>query len=292
MSDGDRGKFDYVGLLAFLAIALPLYAAMIWDLSAQETRNEIEATYAARDYAESTDGQIRDLCVGSSLQSRVECAKEIIAANRESERGERDLEAQQSMARWTLIMGVVAGAGLLISLIGVVLVYITFRETRRAADAGFRANEIAQESSQRQLRPYVHIEGMKPERPKSGMKDISITIKNFGHTPAENIRTAFSWCYCPASQDRWSLPGARVTLDRGIPPGHIQTATIGPTDEEDWSQEVEYVRQGLGEFRVVLVVTYEGYGIDGEDTFRALIRFGKNGPHVAVRETEGPVTNT
>lgn len=186
MSDSNRGRFDYLGLLAALAIALPLYVAMIWDMSAQQARGEVEATYAARDYAESTDKHIRDLCVVGPLQARLECAKEIIAANRESERGERDLQAQEAMARWTFVMGGVAAFGVLISLIGVGLVYVTFRETRRAADAGLEANSIARETGQAQVRCYLSV--MECILVYKGSEwHLGCKVKNTGQSPALKV---------------------------------------------------------------------------------------------------------
>ena len=57
-------------------------------------------------------------------------------------RDEYGLEAQRVTATWTAKMGIVAIIGMMASLIGIVLVFITFRETRRTADAAFTSIEM------------------------------------------------------------------------------------------------------------------------------------------------------
>ena len=62
----------------------------------------------------------------------------------DDERDRRDLEAQEDMADWAQAMFWAAAAQALLSLVGIVLIYITFREARRAADSG---DTMAQEAS-------------------------------------------------------------------------------------------------------------------------------------------------
>lgn len=56
-------------------------------------------------------------------------------AAEERQRGRDDLVAQQDTAFWTRVMGMVAVLAVFLSTIGIWLIYITFRETRRAADS-------------------------------------------------------------------------------------------------------------------------------------------------------------
>lgn len=222
MSDSDRSKFDYVGLLAALAVILPLYVVMIWQMSGEQARHKVEATYAARDYAQSTDAQIRDLCISGSLQARVDCAAKVIAANRESERSERDLEAQQTMARWTFVMGGVAGAGLLISGIGVGLVFITFREARRAADAAHDAN-----------RPWLSVEiarfgGLSID--ENGV-EVAVELKgsNIGRSPATYVKGITMMTVNPESAEEFTVGiGTKAVKDTLIN-WRVHDRTMGRT---------------------------------------------------------------
>ncbi|MDG5489056.1 hypothetical protein NYR55_10575 [Sphingomonas sp. BGYR3] len=209
----------------------------------------------------------------------------------------RDLAAQEASAVWSFWVVVVSFAGTAVTAIGTILLYEQIKLTREAVkDTGDatkemrESNRIAVETSGRQLRPYVQIEKIEPEEASPSIAEICVILKNFGQTPASKIRVAFSWCYCPNTQDRWSIPDAEIAVGRDMAPGHIQRAHIAP--QGSWEKEAAYVHEGLGEFRVVLVVKYSGYGIDGDDFIRALIRFGSKGPHVAVAEMQGPVINT
>jgi hypothetical protein len=92
-----------------------------------------------------------------------------------------DLVAQRSSALWAKIMGIAAVVGVALSLLGIALVAITFRETRLA-------NSIAKETLFRQLRAYVTVESLVDERMGGGM---SITLHNSGATPARGVKVVY-----------------------------------------------------------------------------------------------------
>ena len=53
---------------------------------------------------------------------------------REEWRSERDLEAQQDMARWAMLMFFASAASVVVTIVGLLLIWRTLHHTRRAAD--------------------------------------------------------------------------------------------------------------------------------------------------------------
>lgn len=66
---------------------------------------------------------------------RIASALEAQNANDDPEREQRDLNAQEGMAQWAKWMFWAATAQVLLSAVGIGLIYVTFQQTRRAADA-------------------------------------------------------------------------------------------------------------------------------------------------------------
>lgn len=98
-----------------------------------------------------------------------------------------DLVAQRSSALWAKIMGIAAVIGVALSLLGIVLVAITFNETRKS-------NEIARESMQRQLRAYVGIDEFVWAIDHGDFRP-SIRWKNTGQTPASNANAYVNFTF-------------------------------------------------------------------------------------------------
>jgi hypothetical protein len=214
----------------------------------------------------------------------------------------------------------ISTAGAILSFVSIVLVLIALGQTRKANRLTMKANarstrqavasaaeteraieiatrnaetlqrqvEISKSNSERQLRPYVHIEKIFPETIEDGLKEVRIVIKNFGQTPAEDLLVKFGWAYCPNSEDLWPLAEATVMLGRSIAPGHVQNAIVSA--DGNWTNEIDWTAKGLGEFRIIFIVEYSGFGIDREK-FTSPIIIGPNGPHVAIRGITGNVIN-
>lgn len=117
-------------------------------------------------------------------------------ASNEPDYGREDLEAQKTMAWWTRAMGIAAIVGVILSGIGVALIYTTFKATLRAARyAGVAARQsrqslaVIKESSAAQLRPYVAISEFEGDdnSPFSRDSHVRFRIKNFGQTPATRV---------------------------------------------------------------------------------------------------------
>lgn len=137
-----RGNWGAVHKGIGVAVALfALFGAfnLVWHESALRTEQRVKAADAAHDYAESADKEIRDQCLSLEAEAQLVCVTEAVKSSRESQREEYDLAAQQQAARWTMIAGGAASIGLIVSLVGIALVWTTFRETRRSTNAAVRS---------------------------------------------------------------------------------------------------------------------------------------------------------
>jgi len=94
---------------------------------------------------------------------------------RQEWREEEGLWAQQEMAKWTTIMAILSGFGLVIAFAGLIFVARTYR--------------VAQDTARRQLRAYVTMDKVEITRfAVNEPLEISIPMKNCGQTPALNFR--------------------------------------------------------------------------------------------------------
>lgn len=108
-----------------------------------------------------------------------------------------DLKAQRVMAWWTRIMGLAAITGVLLSALGIWLIYSTFKATLWAARysgvaarQSRRSLEHIKQTTAKQLRPYVAITESSDidRKPFSRESELRFRVKNFGQTPATNVR--------------------------------------------------------------------------------------------------------
>lgn len=147
----DRGKFSKVGLilLAFAA-ALALGAAFIGLGLSKDAEYQREADANAREYAAYADQKERNRCIGFSSQKEADCVAEYSEEKRTNQRYEQDLVAQRQSANWAYIMGAAAVIGMILSVVGVVLVWTTFDETRKA-------NDITREHQRARILPSAEL---------------------------------------------------------------------------------------------------------------------------------------
>lgn len=162
-------------------------------------------------------------------------------------------------------------------------------ETKRAldiaernADAAAAQVKVAHDVAERQLRPYLYVEKVEPVALDPMSNIISIPIRNFGKTPAINVRA----CARYRRQKPKEVYYSSVSLSedhamRDVPPTHAQTihSTI---NVEDWASTVAKIR--TGEIVLVIYFGYEYSGIDGSKygPFTETIIFGQNGPRQAI----------
>ena len=190
------------------------------------------------------------------------------------------------MAAWTRAMGLAAIIGMGVGIAGLGLIYTTFRETRRAADAGRRANQIAAETAERQLRPYVHVETINPSEPSHDTEFIEVTFKNFGQTPAQEPTISAGAIYIGKKVNAWPVMDKCTEIDRDIAPGHSQRSRI-PLKAK-WMADIIAKK---GEVRIAIALDYAGFGIDDRERLLAKIHFTHQGPTVALRNKNSTTNN-
>lgn len=105
----------------------------------------------------------------------------------EIDHDKRNLAAQEDMAKWASRMFGVGIFETLVTLTGVVLVALTLRHTRRAADAARDTVNSMRDTAKRQLRAYVVIDEVNKETRYTWPPEFVLTIKNAGQTPAHKL---------------------------------------------------------------------------------------------------------
>jgi hypothetical protein len=172
--------------LVLFAIALLLVAVGVgigYGL-VQTARYDESARHQAADYAKRTrESACKGLPVATVQQQR-RCLDEKENGQRladyDKQRDYDDLVAQKTSALWTMLTGIGALAGLAMSLIGVWLVYTTFRETKRGADAAHDAN-----------RPWIKLEvateGLLTLNKEGAQLELTLKLTNLGNSPALHV---------------------------------------------------------------------------------------------------------
>lgn len=143
MSNGDWRKFakDRGGLAATLFSGVLLVICTAWPAWLSHNEVSERAAHNAAYHAKDAQDQIAQKCGVIANQAATDCAREINNAARAEQRQEYDLAAQETTAIWTAVMGWVAAFGVALSGLGVYLIWTTFRETQRAANATAKSYE-------------------------------------------------------------------------------------------------------------------------------------------------------
>jgi hypothetical protein len=155
------------------------------------------ADNAAAEYSRHTAYQEKKACRGvvtaQLSQCRADAKAEYSQKRADNRREYDDLVAQQTSALWTGIMGIAALTGMVLSVIGVGLVWTTFEATRKA-------NKIAMDTFELASRPWLipRIEGDYLKLNKTGFETqvgtiryihAQVWIENYGDMPATIIKS-------------------------------------------------------------------------------------------------------
>lgn len=250
-----RNYRTIITALVGIAIALAGWAT-ISHLQAVSDSYEQYAAEASKHYARDAEEQIRGRCSRLPPTNRAECVRKADQAARENQRSEKDLAAQKVTAWWTKIMGEAALTGLALSIIGVVLIWTTFHETRKA-------NEIAQDTAKRQLRAYMGIDETVLTVPEDefGKGEVVFRFKNFGATPAIQLKTVISigvekyFQGMKTEKSDWQAQGTKIAVD--VPPGgtlsrrfNLPNAVVSETNEISASRQALYVQLEIEYFDI------------------------------------------
>ena len=182
MSDSDWRKRPSTRLVLFAVVCFIALLAAISAISYglyQNSKHEREANERYQEHAAHTYYPKRDACLKFIFLSQKDCIAKAETEAREYERGEQDLVAQRITATWTALMGSAAILGMLLSVIGVYLVWTTFRATKEG-------NEVAREVGQAQARAYLSVADGKYSITERAVI-IHPTFVNKGQSPAKRV---------------------------------------------------------------------------------------------------------
>lgn len=225
MLRGYRRTVYAVGLIALAAIAggggLWIYS----DANRLQSAYEHQAKEKAQRYADRADIAVKRHCGPLLAQAARDCRREEYAAARQGQHDEYDLQAQLVTSVWTKAMGLAALVGMVVGIFGVGLIYVTFRETRRAAKSAENSLEHARDTAKRQLRAYLvaksfRISGVLVDHTPRVMFE----LKNVGQTPAYEVRI---WWEIRTLHAPISEADTRVRRSLHLPWGRQSRAIIG-----------------------------------------------------------------
>ena len=214
--------------IALGAVTAALLVAVVVLVSRFQLEQERRAHDAATEYARYAQAEIEDTCRRKSEPERSDCARDAIASARQAQTQAHDLYAQQTVALWTTVMSVAAIIGVLLSTIGIYLIYATFQQTVRGArwaGVGARHSHRALTHMRRvadsELRPYLFVEKVEFEERTGGWHQVTVWFKNFGKIPARRI-SVISRCYVADDITDPPPPWISMTpIDAGLAaPGH------------------------------------------------------------------------
>jgi hypothetical protein len=176
----NRGKHSKAGLIALGFVAALILGTMFINSGlSRDAVYQGQANANTREYAAYTDQQIRQSCVRLIGDEKANCIAKYRQESRTNERNEQDLVAQRQSANWAYIMGAAAVIGMVLSVIGVVLVWTTFDETRRA-------NLL----SKAQQRGRIALDFESGIGSDTGFLLVIMKARNIGHSVVMNCRAS------------------------------------------------------------------------------------------------------
>ena len=202
MPRGNRGNRSAAWLVAAIGIALASYA-INFGLSEQRRYTQ-EANQSATEYAAYTADQVKGTCLSVAKPEQPQCMENAKAEGelkrRDNRREYDDLVAQQKSALWTGIMGFAAITGMILSVVGVYLVYATFDETRKANEISKSVAEAAAKDAKSSRDALVLAERAVMKVVRAAVKmgerknslDVSLIIENTGRSNAHRFRIDYN----------------------------------------------------------------------------------------------------
>jgi hypothetical protein len=136
-------------------------------------------------YKVETVEQYFDVCIkeDTSIVNISKCFSQSIDANRNAQRSQYDLQAQQDMAEWAYALFLLTMAGLIVSVAGLIFLFWSLRQTRTAIKDNREIGEA-------QTRAYIYVADVViVRRPNNNIQAV-ISFSNTGQTPAKKVTYA------------------------------------------------------------------------------------------------------
>lgn len=215
-------------LLVAAAVSLLFLLLEAWSID----RSYIErAAEYSDDHRRAASDEMQRHCFRLPAVEAAECESQARNAAQQQQREEHDLSAQNRMALWTKWMGIAALVGMTVGIVGVVLLWSTFRATQNAALAtaesarhAARAAKAAVDQHRAWLKvtdlSVVAIKFAKAEeragKPEYIAAEVKVRIENVGATPATHVHwEPCIWPYAAldANIDNWAILWNRASSD-------------------------------------------------------------------------------
>ena len=228
----------------------------------------------------STQGGLRDQGAHSQIEQSVPEIvplpeqQEIEPANYKrpcqgtAEDRQSDLCAQWNSADWTKIGSIAAIFGIGALLYQIYLTIQAVEDTGKATRAMERQNEIAWETKDKQLRPYVSFTepDERPTKPFTRDGRMVFRVKNFGQTPADDVKLFYGSEFVdkPVGWPTIKLPDSPEVFGK-LSPGDFRDLVIWLDDMTD--DEIHRVTTGKSAVMIRLKLAYElpSGETDGDD---------------------------
>lgn len=136
------------------ALGLVIIGLLSFAIASERAAYRAQAGYEQQrtyDYARNAETNIERTCGGLDGQAQTICVKEIIESTNEHQRSERNLSAQQNMARWALWMVVLSAVSSVITAIGIYFVWRTLDANTAAVAQAKEANQLFRD----EMRPWI-----------------------------------------------------------------------------------------------------------------------------------------
>lgn len=224
-----RDWLRYASALTFQLLALGLalniiYAALMGGLELHNEWRE-QHEYERNQTREATKTIARDCGIAQFFAFRLaDCLAEQVNRYIEEEHRDQDLQAQKDMAYWAQMLFWLTGFGSLISIVGIVLLFASLRQTSKAISD-------TREIGEKQVRAYI---GVVPKMDdiaprdfrKGGSPEVSIAVRNSGNSPALNFRYAAGFGIQPKG-----FPTHNGMVVEPVSDGPIPRTTVAVDDE-------------------------------------------------------------
>lgn len=211
---------------------------------------EQAAADKAEKYIEHARVQVQARCALVAPQDKRECVREEVQAARQGEHDEYDLQAQLVTSAWTRAMGMAALIAMVAGIIGVALVFITFRETKRAA-----------QSATNTYQAFVNVErGRLIVAPlmvadcAEHIVSIHARITNIGKSGSTILGIRYAMLEGVEFPSEFK---AKITANLPLQPGGMDVTMIALFDTNKW-RETQFVG-GYVEYATTLGTTHKSY---------------------------------
>lgn len=197
-----------LGGLALAALVLLVWGA--WALANYQSEHRQQSEQASQYQASSARGEAQATCVQQPRSRTYRCTADIPLAEARDPYAEHDLRAQQDMARWAFAVVLVSLGSLVLTALGVVLLWLTLKATNRtleeaekttgqaaiAATAAAAQAKTASDAFMAERRPWLTFEATELGEidNKTALNiPVRIRIRNVGGSIATDVAFDFGY---------------------------------------------------------------------------------------------------